>query len=197
MTAGASPTSSAAFLRLRSASPAPQRYSICTSWPTFNPNSCNRCRNAASRARASGSSAASDIATPISGRRGGCCARSGSGQIVIAPAALWWNRAGPLDHLVGDLLPMHRHGEAQCLRGLEIDDELIFRRRLHRHVGWFLTFQDAIDVAGSAPVQIDPIRAIGEQAAIGDEGTVEIYRGKLVPRRERDDQIAIEKCRST
>ena len=64
------------------------------------------------------------------------------------------------DHLVGELLKVRRHVEAQRLRGLEIDDELILRRRLHRHVGWLLTFQDAVDVAGAAAIQVDPVRPI-------------------------------------
>src|ERR1700675_977514 len=95
------------------------------------------------------------------------------------------------DPLVGGLLEMDRHVEAQRLGGLEVDDKLIPRRRLHRHVGWLLALEDAIDVAGCAPVQVDPIRPIGEQAAGGDEGAIEVDRGKLVPRRKRDDQVAI------
>ena len=45
-----------------------------------------------------------------------------------------------------NLLEMHRHVEAQRLGGLEVDDKLILRRRLHRHVGRLLAFEDAIDV---------------------------------------------------
>jgi hypothetical protein len=48
------------------------------------------------------------------------------------------------DHLVGDLLEMHRHIEAQRLGGLEVDGKLILRRRLHRHVGWLLALEDAV-----------------------------------------------------
>ena len=99
------------------------------------------------------------------------------------------------DHLIGDLLEMHRHVEAQRLGGLEIDDKLILRRRLHRHVGWLLALEDAVDVAGRAPVLIDPIRPIGDQAAGGDEVAIEVDRGQLVPRRKRDDQIAMNQCR--
>jgi hypothetical protein len=38
-----------------------------------------------------------------------------------------------LDHLIGDLLEMHRHVEAQRLSGFEVDNKLILRRRLYRH----------------------------------------------------------------
>ena len=59
MTSGASATNSTAYLRMRSASPPPQRVSIRTLRPTVQPNCCSPCRNAATRACASGSSAVS------------------------------------------------------------------------------------------------------------------------------------------
>ena len=50
MTSGASATNSAAYLRMRSASPAAQRVSIRTLRPSVQPNCCSPCRNAAMRA---------------------------------------------------------------------------------------------------------------------------------------------------
>ena len=44
----------------------------------------------------------------------------------------------------------------------------------------FLALEDAINVYGGAPVLVDPIRPIGDQAAIGDEVTVDVDRGQLV-----------------
>ena len=46
---------------------------------------------------------------------------------------------------------------------------VILRRRLHRHVGWLLAFEDAIDIAGRAPVWVDRIWSIRDQAAVDDE----------------------------
>jgi hypothetical protein len=100
-----------------------------------------------------------------------------------------------LDHLVGGLLEMHRHVEAQRLGGLEVDDKLILRRRLHRHVGRLLAFEDAIDVTGCLPPHVDPIRPIGDQAACGDEGAIEVDRGQLVQGCLLNDQIAISSAR--
>ena len=49
MTSGASATNSAAYLRMRSASPAPQRVSIRTLRPSVQPSCCSPCTNAAMR----------------------------------------------------------------------------------------------------------------------------------------------------
>ena len=40
---------------------------------------------------------------------------------------------------------------------------------LHRQVGWLLALEDAIDVAGGAPVLVEKIGPIGNQAAAVDE----------------------------
>jgi hypothetical protein len=37
------------------------------------------------------------------------------------------SKADLFDHLVGDLLEMHRHAEAQCFGSVEIDDKLVLR----------------------------------------------------------------------
>src|SRR5262249_39783366 len=42
------------------------------------------------------------------------------------------------------------HVEAERLRCLEIDHQLVLGRRLHRHVGWLLALEDTIHIAGSA-----------------------------------------------
>ena len=64
---------------------------------------------------------------------------------------------------------------------------------MHWQIGRLLAFEDAVDVAGRAPVLVDPISPIGNQAAGGDEGTLEVDRRQLVPCRQRDDQIAMKR----
>ena len=49
--------------------------------------------------------------------------------------------------------------EAERLGGLEIDHQLVLGRRLHRQVGRLLALEDAIDVAGRAPVLVEQCQA--------------------------------------
>src|SRR6476620_10906512 len=81
------------------------------------------------------------------------------------------------DHFVGGLLKMHRHVETQSFGRLEIDDELILSRRLHRHVGGLLALEDAIDVTGCVSILVDEIGPIGNQAPISREEPFEVDRG--------------------
>ena len=51
------------------------------------------------------------------------------------------------DHLVGALLKQQGHVQPEGLSRLKIDHQLLFDRRLHWHVSWLLTFEDAVNVA--------------------------------------------------
>ena len=64
------------------------------------------------------------------------------------------------DQLVCELLEMKRYLLPQRFGGLEVDNKLILRRRLYRHVGWLLALQDTVNVAGGAAIQVGSIRAI-------------------------------------
>ena len=73
------------------------------------------------------------------------------------------------DHLVGELLEIQGHIEAQRLSGLEVDDELEFRRLLYRKVRWSFAFENAVYVGGSTFEWIDAINPISDQTAVLDE----------------------------
>ena len=85
MTSGSNATNSIAYLRLRSASPAPQRVSIRTLPPSVQPNCCSACVNAMRRGAASGSSAARLKSTLIRRTRLASCARAATGHATAAP----------------------------------------------------------------------------------------------------------------
>ena len=94
ITSGASATNSAANRRMRSASPAPRRYSIRTLRPSIQPNWCSPCSNAARRARTSVSSAsvADPMSTPMRRTPSPCCARAASGHAAAPPSSVMNSR---------------------------------------------------------------------------------------------------------
>jgi hypothetical protein len=108
--------------------------------------------------------------------------------IEATPASASFN------HFVGAGEERGRHAEAKRFRCLEIDRQLVLGRRLHRKVRRLLALEDAIDVAGCPPVLVDVIRPLGDQAAAGDVVAVGVDRGQPVTSRQRDDQIAVNRC---
>ena len=74
-----------------------------------------------------------------------------------------------------------RHVEAERLRSLEVDNQLVFRWRLHRQVGGLVALQDAIDIAGRASEPVNKIGSIGDQAAGDDEEAFEVDRWQFMP----------------
>jgi hypothetical protein len=68
--------------------------------------------------------------------------------------------------LVGQLLQMQRHIEAERLRGLEVSHQFEFGGCLNRQqLAWFCALEDAIDIRRRTPVLIGNIRALRDQAA--------------------------------
>ena len=54
-------------------------------------------------------------------------------------------KVAPLfEDFVGSREQCSRHFEAERFGGLDVEHGFVFRRSLHREVGWFLAFQDAV-----------------------------------------------------
>jgi hypothetical protein len=59
-----------------------------------------------------------------------------------------------------------RYFEAERLRGLEVDDQLVLGRRLDRKVGRLLALEDAVDVARRTPVKKLFDHLVGEHCIV-------------------------------
>src|SRR5262249_60266541 len=68
------------------------------------------------------------------------------------------------DRFVGTGEYCRRNDEAQCLSGLEVDNQLVLGRRLHWQVGGLLALRDSVDIRDRSPVPVDVIRRVGHPA---------------------------------
>src|SRR5262245_29007834 len=82
------------------------------------------------------------------------------------------------DHLVGEQLYRVWHVEAECLGGLQVDDQLELGRLQDRQVGGFYAFEYPADVDAGLTVRVGDARTVAEQTARHGKFAELINRGK-------------------
>src|SRR5262249_7723848 len=88
-------------------------------------------------------------------------------KIAAPMSALGQKRTSRLlDHLIGRSEQRLWNGQSERLCGLEIENQFVLGRRLHWHIGWVLTLEDAIDIPGGLPDHIVRTRSVRDQAAV-------------------------------
>jgi hypothetical protein len=70
----------------------------------------------------------------------------------IWPGLFW---LGLFHHLIGALLHLQRHIEAQSLHGLEVDHQLVLGRRLHWRVTRLLAFESPVQPDSGPPILLN------------------------------------------
>src|SRR6516162_8412642 len=88
------------------------------------------------------------------------------------------------DHLVGAGEQRLRHGEPKCLRGFEIDDQLILGRSLDRQFGWLFTLENAVDVCSGPPKLVNMVGSVRDQTSGSDEKAFPVDGRQLISSRK-------------
>src|SRR5215831_15793889 len=70
------------------------------------------------------------------------------------------------DHLVSRGEQRLRNADAERFCSLEIDNQIVFGRRLHWHIAWFLTPENTIDISRGSTDRLVRIWPINNQAAV-------------------------------
>src|SRR6516225_11636880 len=92
-----------------------------------------------------------------------------------------------LDHLVGALLEKPRHDEAERLGRLEIDHQFKLDGGLYGQFARLGALKDAISIGRRAPIIIDNVDPIGQQAAMFSVETVRINGRQVVASSQRSN----------
>ncbi len=95
------------------------------------------------------------------------------------------------DNLVGAHQERFWYRQADCLGGFQVDDKFKPDRRLHWKITWLRSFEDTIDIVCRAPVAVEQIISVGDQATSIHEKAMGGDGGQAVPDRQSDDLFAM------
>src|SRR6516225_2940972 len=98
--------------------------------------------------------------------------------------------AHSFDHLVGAADERQRDGQPERSRGLEIDDQLDFRRLLDRQVARLLALEDAADINPGLTIHVRKAAIIAHQAPGRGEFAKLKDRGHAMTHRQRGEMFA-------
>src|SRR5262245_14561461 len=143
----------------------------------------------------------------------GCCAYAASGQAAtLLPTSAMNSRRfinapeaqdgktrtsrALFDHLVGSVLDRLRHGDAECLRSPEVDDQLDFRCLLHRKILRLLSLENPAGVDTDLTGRLRKAAAVAHKAAGDGKLTKLGHRRHSVTGRQRPELFspADEEC---
>src|SRR5206468_3316862 len=108
----------------------------------------------------------------------------------MAQADPKWPFAALLDHLIGAGEDRGRHGEAERLRGLEVDDQLECGRLLDRQIGRLGALEDLSGINAGLAIGSCEARSVADQAAGRGEFARLINRRKGMACCQRNELVA-------
>src|SRR5438552_2196857 len=117
---------------------------------------------------------------------------AGASLVLVIGAEVIVDRMfGSLNDSIRSDQQRRRDGEADRLRGLEVDDQLKLRWLLHGEVGGPCALQNLVNVGGEAPPSIMKVGAIGHEIAVDCEVFPRRNCGDPVLGGELGDQVSL------